>query len=789
MTFSKDKYKRFLSRKLLLLYGSIVFLVYFIFCLPSPLFKSPTSTILLSKEGQLMNAKIADDGQWRFPIMDSLPDKFKSAIIAYEDRSFYKHPGISARGIGRAIASNFKAKKVVSGGSTITMQIARLSRRGSRNVWNKVTEAIWALRLETKYSKEELLKLYASNAPFGGNVVGLEAAAWRYYGQSPFDLSWAEVATLAVLPNSPSMVHPGKNRTILLNKRNRVLKTLLELGKIDEVTYELSLDEPLIDAPKRLPSLAPHVLNRAVKKGKKGQRIQTTLNYQKQKKFTETLERYQANLSQNYIHNASLLIIDVRTNEIVTYIGNSSKEVEHQMYVDLIQAPRSSGSILKPFLYAAMTQEGALHNHQLIPDIPLHFDHFSPKNYDNKFEGAVRAGDALARSLNIPAVYLLKQYGIDKFLHKLQDLGQKTITKDADYYGLSLILGGAESTLWDVANGYAAMTKTLNFYNKENKYNQHNWDEASLFEHYQLPDAQLTQSSSKLDAAAIYEVFESLLSVNRPLMDASWQQYSSSQKIAWKTGTSFGNRDAWAVGATPNYVVAVLVGNATGEGRPAIIGTTAAAPIMFNIFSNLESSKRWFVKPYDELVKVEICKESGYISTPNCTQTEIVELHKNALQGTSCHFHKTILTDLAETYRFHQECTDGEVTKSVSRFLLPPLQAYFYKMTHPNYKDLPPYHPNCKDGTQEQTFSVIYPQNNSRLVGTIDLKGTPQPIIFEASHTDRNAKLFWHIDNQYLGETQGNHRLRYTSEIGEHWLTVIDEKGNQRKIKFTVLSK
>lgn len=782
-------YKKFkISRKrkiLLLLF--LTFFIYFLFCLPSTLFKAPHSTILLSKEGKLLNAKIADDGQWRFPDVEKTPQKFKDAIIAFEDHNFYTHWGVSVKAIGRAIKENYTAKKIVSGGSTITMQIARLSRGGKRNFWNKLIEAIWALRLEFKYSKKELLNIYASHAPFGGNIVGIEAAAWRYYGQAPEDLSWSQMATLAVLPNSPSLVRPGKNQEILLQKRNKVLKTLLNYGKIDEVTYELSLEEPLIGPPKKLPSFAPHLIQKAIQEGKKGSRIHTTLLYQRQVEFSELMQRHQKNLNQNFIHNASLLIIDVKSNEVITYIGNTAETNHHQKYVDIIQAPRSTGSILKPFLYSAMMQEGMIHNQQLIPDIPMYFDQFSPQNYDKSYKGAISVAEALSQSLNVPAVYLLKQYGVEKFLQLLHALGQNKINKNADYYGLSLILGGAESSLWDIANAYAGMVKTLNYYNQTNLYNPTTWNTIQLYQ-TQLSkiDEKDMKTSSRIDAGAIYEVFEILLEVNRPYMESSWKKFSSSHRIAWKTGTSYGNRDAWAVGCTPDYVVAVWAGNATGEGRPSIIGTTTAGAIMFDIFSRLKKSKKWFNMPYDELEKIGICKESGHRSTLDCVKVDSVWAHRNVEREDACHFHRTILTDLDENYRYYQNCTQGKRTKTVSWFELPPLQAYFYKKNHPEYKLIPPIHPDCSS-TLEENFSIIYPKYNNKIIGTVGLDGKKKPIVFEASSIRANETLFWHVDNEYLGETSGSHTIKYFPTPGKHVLSVLDSNGNQKKILFEIL--
>lgn len=778
---------RFPRRKLLLFFAS-AFVVYFIFCLPSRLFKLPTSTILLSKDGRLLNAHIAADGQWRFPPPDSVPEKFKDALIAYEDHDFYHHIGISFKAIGRAFLSNIKAGKIVSGGSTITMQIARMARDNDRTYWQKMIEAIWALRLEVRYSKEELLRLYAAHAPFGGNVVGLDAAAWRYYGVPSYQLSWSQCATLAVLPNAPGLVYPGKNRAILKAKRNRVLKRLNTIGKIDDITYELALEEPVIGVPKDLPNIAGNLLADAIKKGKKGKRITTTLNYAKQKEFTSFMEAHQAQLNQKFIHNSALIVVDLHQNKVIAYIGNAATSSKYQKYVDCAQAPRSSGSILKPFLFASMVQEGDIINSMLIPDIPMHFSHFSPENYNKKNDGAVPAGEALSRSLNIPAVYLLKQYGISRFLYKLHQIGQKHINKSADYYGLSLILGGAETTLWDLANSYAGMAKTLNFYNATNHYSAQTWNDIQLYNTQSSSVADTTRSTSILDAGGIYETFQAMLNVHRPRMESSWRNYASSTKIAWKTGTSFGNRDAWAVGCTPDYVVAVWVGNATGEGRPFLVGATAAAPIMFDAFSRLTKSHHWFVPPYDELTKVEICKQSGYLSGSLCTATDSVYVHRNAVRSPSCHFHKVVLTDAQKQFRYYQNCIGNGGYFRDTFFVLPPAEAYYYQRKHPSYKQLPPLSPACSNYGEENTFRIVYPVYNSELVGTKGLSGKKEGIIFVASAPNPKTVLFWHVDNHYLGETHGEHHIKYMPTKGKHLLTVVDQFGNTKKIWFTVLN-
>ncbi len=786
MSIKIGAYHFFFSRRAIAILGMALFFNYFWFCLPDRLFDLPRSTIILDRHGELLNAQIASDGQWRFPAIDSVPYRFKHAIIQYEDADFYKHSGIAFTAIGRAILLNISAGKVVSGGSTLTMQIARMSRQGERTFLNKFIEMIWALRLELKFNKKELLEIYASNAPFGGNVVGLEAASWRYYQLPPHRLSWSQSATLAVLPNAPSLIHPGKNRQQLKAKRNFVLKKLRDEGIIDSMTYNLSVDESLVAAPKRLPMMANHLLQKVIIEQRSGERIRTTLDIRLQRKMQALMHRHQKRLNENYIHNAALLIIDTRTNEVKSYIGNTAKAKKHERYVNIIHARRSTGSLLKPFLYTAMTQEGLIQNNMLIPDVPVRFDNFAPKNFNRTHDGAVRVEDALARSLNVPAVRLLQKYGLKKFIHLLQSLGHHYVDKSAEHYGLSLILGGAESSLWDLCQTYSGMVKTLNYFNAEKAYSSHTWKAPKW--------QQVTQSSvssgpigTPFRAGAIYQIFQALLKVNRPGIEASWQNFSSGQQIAWKTGTSFGNRDAWAIGCSPRYVVGVWTGNASGEGRPGLIGSSTAGPILFDVFANLpEQRKRWFAPPEEEMKYIDICTSSGHRATEKCVSTEEVFLYQHASRTSSCQFHETFLTDSTADFRYHMDCAPKGVVQS-NRFVLPALQGWYYKKKHPDYRGLPDLHPSCQSRGQESKFAVIYPKNGSQIVDVRDLNGDQNEIVFEAAHQDASSKLFWHIDDRYLGMTEDLHKINYKPRHGEHQLIVLDEKGYRKSISFSVL--
>ena len=434
--------------------------------LPSKLFNDTTSTVLVDENGQLLSAQIAADGQWRFPESERVPYKFRTCILAFEDEYFYYHPGVNIAAILRSVKKNVGAGKIQSGGSTITMQLARMMRHNpTRNYYNKIVELLLAGRIELSYKKSTILNLYCSHAPFGSNVVGLSAAAWRYFGRSPEKLSWAESALLAVLPNSPALIYPGKNQKRLREKRDKLLKKLVDKKYIDEATYHLALLEALPEKPFPIPQTAPHLLARCVREYGSSKLFHSTLDKNLQQRLNQLLNNHVQRLSPNQVNNACALIAETATGKVIAYVGNSfSLKNEHHNFVDVINSPRSTGSILKPFLYAFMLSENKMLPASLLEDIPTQIGAYSPKNFYQTYDGLVPANQAIARSLNVPAVKMLQDYGNVRFYKRLKQLGFTTFTKPASHYGLSLILGGGEATLWDIGSAYAAMGRALTGY-------------------------------------------------------------------------------------------------------------------------------------------------------------------------------------------------------------------------------------------------------------------------------------------------------------------------------------
>lgn len=764
---------------------TLVLLISYYFCLPTQLFKDPTATVITSNNDELLGALIAKDGQWRFPQNDSVPEKFKTCIIHFEDEYFYRHPGFNPVSIFKALKENIRSGEVKRGGSTITQQVIRLSRKGKpRTYLEKVKEFILATRLEFRESKDQILSYYSSNAPFGGNVVGLDAASWRYFNRDANELSWAESATLAVLPNAPSLIYPGKNQERLLKKRNRLLQKLLENEIIDSLTYELSMAEGLPQKPYPLPQIAPHLLQK-VSGSQKGKRIKTTIDKTLQEQTNSIVKNHFDQLKQNEIHNLAVLILDVNTRKVLTYIGNSPTTKAHQKDVDIIDKPRSTGSILKPFLYAAMLDAGDLLPNTLVSDVPTQFGSYNPENFNKEYDGAVPASKALSRSLNVPSIKMLKQFGLDRFHHYLKALELKDLKYNANHYGLSLILGGAESNLWDLCKSYAAFSSTLNHFSEtSSEYFSNEFCEPTFLDSEEVNFGQKTKEKTLFDAASIYLTYESLKNVNRPEGDENWEFFDDSKQIAWKTGTSFGFRDAWAIGTTKDYVVGVWVGNADSEGRPGLVGVETAAPILFDVFDLLPKSN-WFDKPFDEMREAEICSKSGYRATENCNSKKLEYIPISGLKTQPCPYHILVHLDKNEQYQVNSSCeTLGNISHK-SWFVLPPLMEYYYKSKNPFYKSLPPYRNDCS-GNESISMQFIYPKEPSTIFLPKDFDGKINELILKIAHSKPETNVFWYVDEIFVGTTKDIHDMAINPSPGEHTITVMDNFGNEAKCKINL---
>lgn len=779
------------NRPKVFLLVTISFGFYLIFIWPpNPLFDVPYAALIESSEGELLDASIASDEQWRFPPLDSLPVKFKVASRLFEDEYFYYHFGINPFSLMRANYQNIRHRKIVSGGSTISMQTIRMALGNKPRTYSqKFKEVLLSIKLELQFSKESIFKAYANHAPFGGNIVGLHAASWRYYLRPPHKLSWGEIATLAVLPNDPKSIFPGKNQHQLRLKRNRLLDKICRKGYFDKNDLILYKSEPLPTKIAPLPNHAPHLLQRAINENQTEKKITSSLDYKLQKKANQIVKQYNSKLSLSEINNAAAIIIEIKSGDVKAYIGNTATEINHAKYVDIITAPRSPGSLLKPFLYAAAIDDGIILPEQLINDTPLYYNGFIPKNFDKKFRGVVPAARALSSSLNVPFVNLLSLFSYEKFYDLLKKIGYKNFKKKPEHYGLSLILGTAESSLWEISSLYAGMARAyqayfqrpLNAGYSDSDYRPNNYVKTNS-----PRDKHSSQNSyGAFSVFAIESTFKAMQKLERPEQEIGWESFVSEKSIAWKTGTSYGYKDAWAIGLNNKYLVGVWVGNADGEARPDLIGIRAAAPLMFSLFRQLDGGDILEKTSMGDAEK--ICAKSGMLAKKICPQIINQKLTNEILKKSKkCFYHKSINLNQERTHQVNSDCYKIHQIHSKNYLVLTPIQAWYYEKYHPNYEKPPPLLSNCRDESETPKLQLLYPHKNAKIYIPKEQSGERGRVVFRAAHQNRFSKIFWHINDSLIAITEENHQVDLVIPKGKHSLVLIDDFGIEIQRIFSV---
>jgi len=519
--------------------------------------------------------------------------------------------------------------------------------------------------------------------------------------------------------------------------------------------------------------------------------VRSSLDATLQQRVNLIIEEHHKQLKHNSIHNACALVLDTHTGEAVAYVGNTNNpgQPEFGGDVDIIMAPRSTGSILKPVLYCLMLEEGEILPGTLVPDIPTHYTGYSPKNFTLTYDGAVPARRALARSLNIPAVRMLQTHGFERFYYQLKELGIHSLRFPASHYGLSLILGGAEGSLWEITGIYASMGRVLNRYNNSGQYftdDIHPPVYAFHDNQIKQADEETTDNIHPFSAASVWLTFQSLIDVNRPYTEAGWKSFSSSSKIAWKTGTSFGFRDGWAIGTSPDFTIGVWVGNADGEGRPGLTGISAAAPILFDVFSSLPRSP-WFQSPVNELYPVAVCHKSGHLPGPFCTTMDTIYVPERGKASEPCPYHRKIHLSPDGKYRVNSDCRTISDMKHESWFVLPPAQEWYYRGKNPDYSILPPIHPDCLQGDDITFMEMIYPRHSARIYVPREMDGSMGEIILEAAHRHPSSQIYWHLNETFIGTTRHIHKLGITPRKGSYQLTLVDQNGHTLAHKFEII--
>lgn len=715
------------------------------------------SVSILDANGRLMDVFLNDDEQWHLKIEGDVQDNLKEAVLTYEDKNFYKHIGVDIFALGRALKDNFLGLKR-SGASTITMQVAKLAYPKKRTYINKYIEIIESIKIETKLDKEEILKYYLNNAPYGGNIVGYGTAAQVYFEKEPEHLSWSECALLAVLPNSPGLMHVEKNREKLIDKRNKLLDKLYEKGKLNFRELELSKREPLPEKRHSFERVAPH-LARRLYNSESDKVIKTTIDYDLQKKMQEVVKSYVEFTNSEGIVNAAMMIVENKTRNVKAYIGSQEfMDMENAGQVDGIIAKRSPGSILKPFLYALSIDEGIIAPESLVQDVPMFFANFNPQNANRKYTGMIQARDALISSLNIPFVHLLQQYNEDKFYYFLKEmLGFSE--NSPNLYGLSLILGTKEFSVEEIATLYTGLAN----YGKLTKL------------HYLLNDDERT-SKKMFSEGAGYLTLDTLKELVRPGLN---NLYKWKEPISWKTGTSFGKRDAWACGMTPDYTVIVWVGNFSGASNDNLSGVISGGRLLFNVFQELSNSTKKFTPPLYDMENIEVDKITGYRVNIDGIETKTIRYPKSAKPLRLSPYYKKIYVDDNDV---EIDSRNTNFANSHEKVVLNyPIEVVNY-FVRENRDISSIYNTN----SNEKSIKILYPTPYLKILLPKDID-KEQKLIVKIANV-KNQDIYWYLDNEFIGKDK-NFEKEVELGTGNHTLTIVAEDGETTKTNFTIEKK
>ena len=712
------------------------------------------STSLLDVNGKLMDVFLNEDEQWHIKTENEVPDNLKDAVLTYEDKNFYKHIGVDILAIGRAFKNNLIGRKR-SGASTITMQAVKLANPKKRTYINKFIEIIHSLKLETKVDKESILKLYLNNAPYGGNIIGYGTASRMYFQKEPENLSWSECALLAVLPNSPGAMNVEKNREKLIIKRNYLLDKLYDKGKLTNDQLSLAKREPLPLVRYSFEKVSPH-LARRLYNTKREKVIKTTIDYDLQMKMNEVVKSYVNFTKLEGITNASMLVIENKTRNVKAYVGSQEfMDMDNAGQVDGIIARRSAGSILKPFLYALSIDEGLIAPESLVQDVPMFFANFNPQNANKKYTGMIEARQALISSLNIPFVHLLNQYSEYNFYYFLKNmLGFEE--NEPEKYGLSLILGTKEFTVEEIATLYTGLAN----YGVLTKLN------------YVVNNDNIT-SKTMFSKGASYLTLDTLKEVVRPGLN---NLYRWKDPISWKTGTSFGKKDAWACGMTPDYTVVVWVGNFSGMGNDNLSGVISGGRLLFNVFQELENSNKHFVEPVYELEDLEVDKVTGYRINFDNVETKTIKYPTKAKPLKLSPYYKKIFVDENDV---EIDSRDSNFVNRREKIILNfPLEVVNYFIRE--NRDISEIY---NTSTKEKSLKILYPTPNLKILLPKDLGGDQKLVVKIANL--KNQNIYWYLDKEFIDKSK-SYEKEISLGVGEHTVTIMAEDGELTRTSFSI---
>ena len=748
--------------------------------LPVALLARP-STVVRDREGAPLSVFLSPDDKWRLPVrIAEVDERYVRALFAFEDSRYPLHPGVDPLALARAAFANLRAGRVVSGGSTITMQLVRLVEPRPRTMSSKVVEALRAVQLQLRLGKQRVLELYLARAPYGRNLEGIETASWTLFQHSARALSPEEIAVLLALPQRPVERAPSPAHVeVLRHARAAVADRLVDAGVFSAVDRTAVTAAAVPTGFAALPRRAPHASVWLRAQHADNDVIETTIDARAQKIAEQVMASAQTTAQRDGIFGGAIVVVEHNTGLVRALVGGFDfKGDTPGAQIPAFATPRASGSTLKPFLYAQAIEEGRVLPDTLVEDVPRSFGAYAPRNFDGGFDGEVRLEDALSRSLNLPFVDLLQDIGIERFLGSLRQMGVRSLVDNAGHYGLSVAAGSLELTPLELAglfvtlaHGGEALPLRVVGQGGEAAHDE------------ELADAHASRIYSR---GAAYLTRRALSIRDRPDFPTRGRSQDELHAVHWKTGTSFGHKDAWAAGSGPRYTVVVWQGNLDRRPSVHLVGAAAAAPLLFDVLEGLAATNDPVVdaSPPKDLVPVELCALSGRLPGPACRHTRVALARAAKVPVQRCPFHDEVETEVTTGLRVLPGCRIGKDTRvdvatrwpaPVRRFLQERLRAL---------PKAPSLHPDCgaDDGAAPR---IVSPVAGISLLLVPGLAADRQEVPFEAAAA---GPLAWYVDGVHLGDAAADEKLWWTPALGAHVVVAMDERGRRARVALEVLS-
>ena len=735
----------------------------------------PGARMVQYADGSPMCVFLSEDDKWRIPVrLSDVDEDYIDALIAYEDERFRYHPGVDPLAIVRAAGQNIKEKRIVSGASTITMQLARiLDEPRDRTLSAKIVEAVRALQLELLMDKDEVLEAYLTFAPYGSNIEGIEAASLAFFGHPADVLSPFEMAFLVTVPQNPSHRMPGEYE---IGEMKEVVARAAKRLHHDGVFSDHDLEQALAGIPpasvESFPRDAMHVANFLLERYE-GPRIKSSVRRYTQKTAERALASYKRVHGQHGIHNASAVVIDNESGKVVAAVGNFDFwDDENNGQVVGFDALRSPGSALKPFVYAMGVDRGIVLPGFQVEDVPVRFSGYEPINYDRDFRGLVRMEDALSQSLNIPFVNLVRDVGVDEYTGFLSDGSVSSLSHERGYYGLSIAIGALDVKLWEMTGLFATLARG-------GVHIDTSW----------LADEEAGEGGRILSEGASYLTRRALSIKDRPDFPARRSALNIKDRVFWKTGTSAWHRDAWALGSNGKYTAGVWTGNFDGEPSHSLVGSQSSGPVLFDILEALPGAPEEFERVPDDLIKIKVCAWSGRPAGPDCPETRDALALRTHTPVETCPYHRSYTVDADSGKRLPPLCRHGRKIEVKTFTVLPASIRRWMKTMDLNAPVAPPIDESCNRLATRTGRGprITAPTPESVFFMVPGMHALVQEIPLEAVAPEDVSELLWFVDGRFISKTLSHERAWLPSEPGRHEVRVMDSYGRAHSIHIRVI--